>query len=232
MFGIQNIVVLPRQRCNNIILFERSSSRYLNILTLTDGWLDDPLQWLRGYAGLNFEKMFRYFVFGFADDVKHQLLPAKDYLDEIEALFANNSLIRGKTVVLSPYSNTLFDLPEDLLDSLVVNCKKLGYKVCTNCVGTEKPVKGTNPIFFPLDQAIAFMNAAGYFIGVRSGLCDIISSSHCKKVIFYDKNGLFFNSSQYNYFSIVKMGLCDDAIEIEYDDDIKEECLNKILNFL
>jgi hypothetical protein len=94
--------------------------------------------------------------------------------------------------------------------------------------GTEKPVAGTSAVFFQLNQAIAFMDAAGYFIGVHSGLCDIISSSTCKKVILYEKDGLFYKSSQYEYFSLAKMGLCDDAVEVKYRGDLKDECLNEI----
>jgi hypothetical protein len=70
------------------------------------------------------------------------------------------------------------------------------------------------------------------FIGVRSGLCDIISSAKCTKIILYEKEGLFYKSSQYDYFSLAKMGLCDDAIEIEYSDELKDECLEKIFENL
>jgi hypothetical protein len=76
------------------------------------------------------------------------------------------------------------------------------------------------------------MDAAGYFIGVRSGLCDVISTSSCKKVILYEKDGLFYKASQYEYFSLEKMGLCNDAIEIEYRDDLKDSVLNKIFDVL
>jgi hypothetical protein len=230
IFDIQNIVVLPHQVSDDIITLERSTGLNLNIVTLNDGWLGDPLQWLRGYKGLNFEKMFRYFVFGFGDDVPHELPPRKDYCTEIDALFEKYGLQKGKTVVLSPYSNTLFDLPDDVLTAIVEHYKAHGFTVCTNCAETEKPVKGTIAVFFPLNLAIAFMDAAGYFVGVRSGLCDIISSSTCKKVILYEKDGLFYKSSQYEYFSLTKMGLCDDAVEIEYRDDLKDECLHVIFS--
>jgi len=230
MFNIKNIVVLPRhQVSDDITLFERAIGRSLNIITLNDGWLGDPLQWLRGYKGLHFEKMFRYFVFGFDDNVRHELPPIKDYSCEIDALFEKYNLIKGKTVVLSPYSNTLFDLPNDALQEIVNHCKTNGYTVCTNCAGVEKPVDGTTAVFFPLNQAIAFINAAGYFIGVRSGLCDVISSAKAKKIIIYEKDGFFYKSSPYEYFSLRKMGLCDDAVELEYNFNEREKVMEKIL---
>lgn len=232
MFDIKNVSVLPHQVSDDIISLERATGRDLNIVVLNDGWMGDPLQWLRGYKGLNFEKVFRYFVFGFDDNVPHELPPRKDYSAEVDALFGQYGLVKGKTVVLSPYSNTLFDLPDDVLQTIVYHCKNQGFTVCTNCAGAEKPVAGTAAVFFPLNQAIAFMDEAGYFIGVRSGLCDVISSSNCKKVILYEKEGFFYKSSQYEYFSLVNMGLCDDAVEIEYHDDLKEDVLNEIFDAL
>jgi len=232
MFDIKNVIVLPHQISDDIISLERSTGKKLNIVTLNDGWLGDPLQWLRGFKGLHFEKMFRYFVFGFGDDIAHELPPRKVYSDEIDELFKKYGLVKGETVVLSPYSNTLFDLPDDALEAIVAHCKGLNLTVCTNCAGTEKPVAGTPAVFFPLNQAIAFMDAAGYFVGVRSGLCDIISSSTCKKIILYEKEGLFYQSSQFEYFSLAKMGLCDDAVEIEYREDLKERVLRTIFGEL
>ena len=232
MFDIQNVVVLPHQVSDDIILFERSTGKKLNIVILNDGWLNDPLQWLRGYKGLNFEKMFRYFVFGFGDEVHHELPIRKDYSKEIDVLFEKYRLVKGKTVILSPYSNTLFDLPGDVLETIVAHCKEQGLTVCTNCAGEEKPVDGTTAVFFPLNQAITFMDEAGYFIGIRSGLCDIISSSACRKIVLYEKDSLFYKSSQYEYFSLAKMGLCDDAVEIEYSDDLKDDVLSEIFSAL
>jgi hypothetical protein len=232
MFDIQNIHVLPHQAGDDMISLQRATGRQLNIMVLNDGWMGDPLQWFRGYRGLDFVKMFRRFVFDLDDNVPFILPPEKDYSREIDDLFQKHNLIKGKTVVLSPYSNTLFDLPDDVLDAIVSHCKQQGLIPVTNCAGAEKPVKGTDAIFFPLNQAIAFMNAAGYFVGVRSGLCDIISSSACTKVIIYEKGGLFYKSTHFDYFSLKRMGLCDDANEIEYSDDNKYECLKIICEAL
>jgi len=58
----------------------------------------------------------------------------------------------------------------------------------------------------------------------------VISSSSCKKVIIYEKDGLFYKSSQFDYFSLKKMGLCDDVIELEYHDDLKKSCFREIIN--
>lgn len=233
MFGILNIDVVPRLLVDDIINCDRALRAGWPLVILNDSWAAEYtnlLQWIRGYKGLSFEKMFRYFVFGFDDAIMYQLPPLTDHKQDVDMLFQKHGLVKGRTVVLSPYSNTLFELPDDVWKEIVDHCKGLGYTVCTNCAGSgETPVDGTAAVFFPLGQAIEFLNTAGYFIGVRSGLCDIISSSACKKVILYEKDGFFYKCSPFDYFNLKKMGLCNDAVELEYRSDIKDEVLDTIL---
>jgi hypothetical protein len=227
IFDIQNVVVVKPKTSDDLVLLNSFCHRKLNIIILNDGW-SDAKQWLRGYNGLNFELMFRNFVFGFDENykLKHPKLPDKQR--EVDDIFKEYGLIKNKTVILAPYSNTLFDLPNDFLEEVTEIFTSKGYVVCTNCAGKEKPVKGTKSVFFPLDLAKQFMDNAGVFIGVRSGLCDIISNSSCKKIILYEKDSLFYKSSTFDYFSLKAMGLCDDATEIEYSDDIKNKILDDI----
>jgi hypothetical protein len=233
MFGIWNIVVVKPAVADDMIHCRCFLREDWPVVVLNDGWLGEPSQWLRGYKGLHFEKVFRRFVFGFDDSVPFALPPKMDCREETDALFLKHGLKKGETVVLSPYSNTLFDLPGDLWRRIVEHCKGLGYAVCTNCAGaSEKAIAGTEAVFFPLSLAKAFLDAAGYFIGVRSGLCDIISASSCKKIVLYEKDGFFYKCSSYAYFGLARMGLCGDATEIEYRDDIREGVFKEIKDAL
>ncbi|MDR1192652.1 MAG: hypothetical protein LBK98_00545 [Peptococcaceae bacterium] len=230
MFGIGNIVVTRPTTIDSLILCHTFLRADWPLVELNDGWGRETSQWLRGCKGLNFEKMFRYLVFGFDSNAPHRPPSPGDHRRAIDALFQRHGLRQGKTVVLSPYSNTLFGLPDDLWQNIVRHCVSLGYTVCTNCAGQrEKPVAATPGIFFPLDQAVAFVEAAGFFIGARSGLCDIISAAACRKIILYDRSVLFYASSQIAYFSLGQMGLGNDAIEIEYSDATRAQCLETIL---
>jgi hypothetical protein len=229
MFGIKNIVVVGPRRADAIFRANYAFRAGWPVVVLNDGWGAEPTQWIRGYKGLSFERMFRYFVFGFDDSVRYELPPVRDNSAEIDAIFAEHNLIKGATVVLSPYSNTLFELPEAFWLRIAAYCQSAGYSVCTNCAGaSEKPVAGTQAVFFPLDKAVDFMNAAGYFVGIRSGLCDVISTSACKKILLYEKDSFFYKCSPYAYFSLNGMGLCADALELEYRADIKEQVLKQI----
>ncbi|MDR2554234.1 MAG: hypothetical protein LBC64_02290 [Fibromonadaceae bacterium] len=230
MFGIKNIIVTSFKAAEDLTQLNKSLRVQEKIITLNDGWASDPIQWIRGYKGLDFAKMFRYFVFDFDDNVQYELPPRKNWQSQIDELFKKHNLLKGKTIILSPYSNTLFELPTDFWESIVEHCKQRGYTICTNCAAKgEKPIKGTEAVFFPLGMAIDFVEAAGSFIGIRSGLCDVISSAKAKKIILYEKDGFFYKSSPYEYFSLKKMGLCDDAVELEYNFNEREKVMEKIL---
>lgn len=230
MFDIKNIEIVEQPGIDNIIRCRALMKYEWPIVILNDGWMDDPVQWIRGYKSLNFERMFRKFVFNLEDDVPFELPVPKNDIEIVSDIFEKYGLIKGRTVVLSPYSNTLFEAPDSFWETIADYCNSKGYAVCTNCAGEyEYPVKGTKGVFFSLENAITFMNQAGYFIGVRSGLCDIISSSSCKKVILYEKDGLFYKSSTLGYFSLEKMGLCDNALELEYRTDFEEDVKKQVL---
>jgi hypothetical protein len=230
MFNIENIKVVKSNHAEDLVNLNKGFGTKFKIVTLNDGWSSDAIQWIRGYKNLDFAKMFRYFVFNFDDSVQYQLPPRKDWQREIDELFQKHNLTKGKTVILSPYSNTLFELPDNFWENIASHCKGLGYSVCTNCaVKNEKPIRGTESVFFPLGMAVDFVEVAGYFVAIRSGLCDIISSAKAKKIILYEKDGFFYKSSPYEYFSLKKMGLCDDAVELEYSSGEREKVIERIL---
>lgn len=225
LFGIKNIEQLKgKYDCAYLIDYYLLCPDKLDIKILNDSWGQihtNPIQWFRGYKGLNFTEMFRRFVFDLKEGSKPNPPLLKDVKKELECLFQENHLQSGKTVVLSPYSNTLADLPDEFWKELADELMKNGYSVTTNSSGGKEPaIAGTVPVFFPLNIAPQFVSRAGYFIGVRSGFCDIISCSEAEKIILYDSDDRFYNSSAYDYFSLNRMGFCEDAVEIEFKKDI------------
>ena len=148
---------------------------------------------------------------------------------DVQEIFEKNGLVPGKTVLFSPYAgkNSMWDIPISIYEKLAQMFIEEGYKVCTNSGDTykEPAVPGTVLVQIPYRIVREFCECAGYFIGLRSGLCDIISDARCIKIILYDTkmktDGI---CSFYKFFSLKNMGLCDDAIEIE----LKNENLNEL----
>ncbi|WP_026496487.1 hypothetical protein [Butyrivibrio sp. WCD3002] len=237
LFDIKNVELVKKKYYASCLIYYYMLNRekgYLKILN--DCWPQvhtNQVEWFRGYKGLYFTELFRKYVFDLPDDVKPQHPAFKDESDRVGNFFDEYELQYNKTVALSPYSNTLSDLPIEFWEKLVEELVHRGYSVVTNSSGkTETAIKGTKGIFFPLDIAPQFIEAAGTFIGIRSGFCDVISGAKAKKIILYDAGNRFYMDSAFAYFSLKTMELCDDALELEFDVPRIDETLKSILGYL
>ncbi len=227
LFEIKNLEMLPKKaESEYLIRYYMLCPERIRLKLLNDSWAQihtNPLEWFRGYKGLEFTELFRKFVFDLPETAKPEHPVYQDMDGELEILFKEYQLQPGRTVVLSPYSNTLADLPVEFWNRLAAELKQHGFTLCTNSSGdTEPAIEGTVPVFFPLNTAPQWIEKAGYFIGVRSGFCDVISGAKAKKVILYGSQDRFFNGSVFEYFNLKDMGLCEDAAELQFDKDDKD----------
>ena len=234
LFNIKNIVLTKKKEYGAFLIDYYMLDREKgNITILNDCWAQvhtNQVEWFRGYKELYFTQLFKKFVFGLPDDVKPRHPQYKDESERIGELFKKYNLVSKRTVVLSPYSNTLSDLPEEFWEELVKALKEKGYVLVTNCGGKSEPaVEGTIGVFFPLDIAPQFIAEAGNFIGVRSGFCDVISGADAKKIILYDRGNRFYMGSAFEYFNLKEMELCDDAVEIEFEHGDLENVVSEIV---
>ncbi len=234
LFDIKNVeLVKKKEYAQYLIDYYLYDPEKGKIKLLNDCWAQvhtNQTEWFRGYKGLYFTELFRRFVFDLPDDVRPRHPAYKDESECVRELFNKYGLPPGKTIIISPYSNTLSDLPEWFWEGLVEKLSRKGYCVGTNSGGkTEPAIAGSKEIFFPLDIAPQFIERAGGFIGVRSGLCDVISGTSARKVILYDARNRFYMGSAYEYFSLRRMGLCEDVEEIEYADIDMGNVIDRIL---
>ncbi len=156
---------------------------------------------------------------------------------ELDRLFAENGLLPGRTALLAPYAgkSDLWGVPMSFYEDLAGRLKEAGYTVCTNSGGgpKEPPVPGTVPLLVPYRLIRPFCERAGVFIGLRSGLCDMISAANCRKVVLY--TGLEIPSvtaSHREFFSLNNMGLCEDAVEVEITGENRETIAEMTINLI
>ena len=236
IFRIKNVEVLKNLKEGEYLIhYYLLCPDRIPLKVLNDSWGTihaNKLEWFRGYKGWNFMELFRTFVFNLPDDALPER-PALDNVDEeLERIFEENHLIPDRTVVIAPYSNTLADLPDSFWSGIVTYLHDKGYAVCTNCGGSaEPPLPDTVPVSFSLTIAPQFVSRAGYFIGVRSGLCDVISAADAVKIVLYDRDNWFYNCSAYEYFSLNHMRLCEDAIEIQFENKHLGLCEEQIKQY-
>lgn len=88
-------------------------------------------------------------------------------------------------VILSPYAKSVTALHSDVWTRIVNFYKSLG-KVCyTNVVGDEVPIQGTIAISPQIAELKSVVEQAGIFVGIRSGLCDVIKTADARKIALY-----------------------------------------------
>ncbi len=92
---------------------------------------------------------------------------------------------KGKSVILSPYAKSVTALSNNVWEQIVEYYIERGYKCFTNVAGDEKPLPGTLPVSPKLAQVQPLAEHAGTFIGIRSGLCDVLRYAACKKTALY-----------------------------------------------
>ncbi len=233
LFDIQNVRQISKIEGSYVVEYYKLCGEEAGIKILNDSWWElraNPLQRFRGFKGLYFMQIFRKFVFDFDDEVVpvHPILKNVD--EQLMPLFQEKKIKPNRTVILSPYSNTLSDICMDFWEEIVIELHNMGYDTCTNCGPDESPIKGTCGVFVPLSIAPQFVSMAGFFIGVRSGFCDCISGSTAKKIILYDRKNIFHCCRAYEYFNLKNMGLCNDALELEYDIDELQDIKDVIMN--
>ena len=158
---------------------------------------------------------------------------AEEHHSFADRIFRELELKPGKTALLSPYAYSLSIDGQGFWETLAARLRERGYSVCTN-VGNdrEKPVPGTEAVSIPHEQLKNFLERAGMFIGLRSGLCDVISTIKCKKIILYpDKVWPFGKGdAMRDVFSIKQLPHCEEASEIVYAGE--QETLSKIVELL
>ncbi|WP_035214651.1 hypothetical protein [Desulfitobacterium hafniense] len=170
---------------------------------------------LFGYKG--FTMLDCYLRLGFelpADTVR---VPAKfsDDTVALDKLIASANAIRGKTILLSPYAVSYDAFSPQFWNIIVWVLKRRGYHLLTNVGKNEQPLKGTKALLVPYEFSVPFLNFAGGFIGIRTGLCDIISTSVCKKVVIHPYYAINWpNGTSLGFTGLKNMGLCDDAVEL------------------
>ena len=91
----------------------------------------------------------------------------------------------GKAVILSPYAKSVTALPCEIWNDIVADYLEKGYQVFTNVCGDERPLARTEALVAELCEMKSILEIAGTFIGIRSGLCDVISTVNCKKIALY-----------------------------------------------
>ena len=234
MFGLQNLAPFPveklyalykawdflgGERLNMKPMLNLGSRLPRKLLASTNALAQAP--WMHWLTCIRLQ----YFVF---DGPFYLSAPQQNASPGLESHFRSLGFRKGRSVLLAPYANAFqsaLATKTDFWERLASELANRGYDVATNCAGEERPIEGTSSCLIPHDKIISFLNYAGGFIGIRSGLCDVAQTAFdCTMVLLYERNV----GVSKEMWSLKKMGLRDDAVEFEYTGDI-DGLLSEIL---
>lgn len=127
------------------------------------------------------EQIYCCGVFGLPANTK-PVRPEKERLRQYPKL---QDIRKGKAVIFSPYAKSVTTLPDEIWQNIVQYYKDKEYQCFTNAVGDEQALEGTLKISPDICELQSVVEYAGTFIGIRSGLCDVLKYAKCKKIALY-----------------------------------------------
>jgi hypothetical protein len=179
LFRIDDIITLDRAEMDELVqavLFTREENCV--IAHHDRPYTDNIIKYLDKHF-LSFTDYYRYAVYGLSETAAPALPSGGD------AFVGSARIEKGGTVILSPHAKSVVQPPDSFWESLTEEYRRKGFFVCTNVTGNEEVIRGTSPLSVPLSQVIAAAEYAGQFVGLRSGLCDILSTAKCRKTVVF-----------------------------------------------
>lgn len=179
LFDICPVEVFPQQSMDEMIqaaLYERDNHTFIP-------HQDRPyvinLSKALHHKMIPLEKMYCCGVFGLPWDTQpYQPVNFAEYSD-LEVI------PEGRAVILSPYAKSVTALPGVVWEQVVTHYTNKGYQCFTNVAGEEKPLKGTMAISPLISEMKSVVERAGIFVGIRSGLCDVLKGVNARKIALY-----------------------------------------------
>ena len=169
---------------------------------------------VRMLEGFHFIDSYRWFVLGLKEEPILEKAKFSTWNAQIEEKIKCHKIAKGKTVIISPEANSVSRLPAGFWNELIDICKNAGFQVLING-NSRANIYHAEQIWFLYKDAAEILQYAGYFIGIRSGLCDIISTISCRKIILYPAKPRRINYSEHRsdieFCGLRNMGLVDDS---------------------
>lgn len=101
----------------------------------------------------------------------------------------------GRGVLISPYAKSVMPVPGWFWEDTAERHASRGDVVATLVHGDEDPVPGTLALEVPILELLDAVEHAGTFIGLRSGLCDVVHTARARKVhVFPDA---YYSTTRY-----------------------------------
>ncbi|WP_167958650.1 hypothetical protein [Anaerosporobacter faecicola] len=213
--------IIGLDKCNAQIM-HYDAYEYLHIGVLMN---------MRGVNGVNYDDMLYSFLFGDASAKK--FVAPKFIQDEVDVVAFCDSvgIEKDKSIIIAPDANSMSSLPVETWNKIVAVFLNKGYRVFTNCPPGVEPLVNTKAVDIPFEKSVPILNYAGNFIGLRSGFCDLICSSTCRKFIIYEPTARWGITDNQGYFGLRDMGIMQTGIDYTFDINNFDDCVEKVKEY-
>lgn len=109
--------------------------------------------------------------------------------------------IHDNSVLIAPYAKTVDGIGVEFWKSIADKLTVMGYKVYTNVAGKEQPIQNTVAFNASLSELFYVMPEFKCFIGLRSGLCDLVALSSTPMIVVTNDS---WKAWEFDYFALAK----------------------------
>ena len=179
LFGAEDVATLAQEEMDEFVqalIFTRE--RNAIIAHHDRPYTDNIIKWLDRHF-LSFMDYYRRAVYGLAADTP----PASP--SRLASFENGGQMPKGRSVILSPRAKSVTEPEDAFWEGIAEDCANRGLGVYTNTAGGEPSIRGTTPLCVSIAQVIAAAEHAGTFIGLRSGLCDVLRTAKCRKIVVF-----------------------------------------------
>ena len=127
-----------------------------------------------------FTDMYRDLVYKLPASAQ-PVAPQRDVPAQADPSWASE-IPRGRAVLMGPYAKSVVPVPWSFWEHTAERHVAQGDVVATVVHGDEDPVPGTLALAIPIPECLDAVEHAGTFIGLRSGLCDVVHTARARKV--------------------------------------------------
>lgn len=179
MFGGQNIVALRQAEMDELVQAAIYTEDPSSFIAHHDRPYVVNLAKALHIKKIPLEMLYRCGVYGLPRDA------APCSPRNLQAYGALHKIKKGRTAILAPAAKSVTNIPHSYWEQIIAHYKGENYQVFSNVAAGEEPLAGTEALDVPLPQIQSAAEQAGTFIGIRSGLCDVLKEASCKKIALY-----------------------------------------------